>query len=940
MEEDTSKQETTGGPAGEPFVPPRRGGSNAKWFAIIGALIIIIAALAVLEFTRAPASTSKLPTPASPPSSIFAGDAYGFLMQTNGQFVNATVWWGDGTTTTYAYNQTQSTVFVATHKYNTPGAVYVYYQINYASSTEYGNATLLPLAVGFPLNPDPNGALGYAAVVKATAQPQAANETLYAPGTGVDMQISYLGEPSNLANMVVQQSVNITTNGKVTYTKYFNYTWDSGSAQYYWKTPGTNEYVNLSSLSKGYNVVNVTTSVAQDINKTNGTYNLSMGLIHSYYTMVLPSFPNGNVRATSVTISKNTFTNAELAPGGYRIMDPQISYDTVTNELMLNTLQQLVGYVGNSTSSFYPMLAAQLPSISNGEINNNYANFTLHNANGVAYTESLVPYQNYTFQVRSNATWQDGTPVTAWDVYYGLVRDLIFAGYPNNPGWIQAQYMLPGNYYGVSNNYYNITNNLTFDNSTNTVTIHFQQAMSPTLVFMLLSASGSFIGDPSFFMQHGENLVFSNAGFKNYSYYELPSHVPQYIRNHVFADGPYMENYVNPGTQVVLSKNPKFAPVAHYPAPSIQNVIIKYVDSFSQSYLLLKSGQAQSGGIPTNSYSLIQHLKDLNLVYTQQFATPSIFWYNFNFNVSSSVTSIDADANMPLSMFSSWNARNAFAYAYNYTFYMDYQVGNALYGINFGTQIAGMIPPGFLYFQNMSVLNQTTLGVPYFSMAKASQFWDTFMSKDGGILGLSWNNVSVGQPVVIYNGKQLTIPIAIYAADPVDLLGASSWATSMAKLGIKVDVVAVQFNQLLAFFDRPNPAAIWILGWAPDYPYPTDYLQPMALPGAGTYPYANSFDPVWANNTSNPLKNTTLAAKLNQMTNDYNTGFFNPSKSQQAFQSMNRELINLTAYVYLFAQNVIQILSTQLNPAPNSVWQTNIMIGGGQDYLYQYFQYK
>ncbi len=951
MVEDTNKgEEPVGGPEGEPFTPPKKVGGNGKWFAIIGVLIVIIAALAVIDATHPPAKTKTVtvpfvPTPSSltGPSNIFAGNYYSFNLTANGQFNNATVYWGDGTSTVYSYSTVGNTIFTAKHFYATPGADVIWYKVNYSTGNGYGNATMVPVTVGFPVSSSSNTVFGYIAVTNSSAKAQVAGSNLFAPGTTLHMMVSALGEPSNQSNQVIQQVVTLYNNGKAVKTVYYNYTWFPNAAKFYYKSPSSKEYFNVTNLPAGYNVVNVTTVIGQNLNKATGK---TTGTLETYYTMTVPSFKNGNLITSKKVTSKTTFTNAEIAPGGYSRLDPQIAYDTVSNEILMNTLQFLIQYKGNSTTQFFPELAAYLPSPGHG-INTNYKNYTEtyvnNNGTTVSYTVHLKPYENYTFQIRANASWQDGTPVTAYDVYVAFVRDLLFvAGPTGTPGWIQAQYLLPGNYY-ATNTYYNITNNITYSNATNTITFHFQLPMNPTLVWQIFAASGAYIGQAKYYVKQGEHLIFNSAGFKNYEKYADPANIPSTIVNGLVADGPYMINYVIPGEEVVLKANPYFKPVKYYPAPSIPNVVIKYVSSYSQSYLLLKSGQAQSGGIPSSDWSLALHLEKLGLITTLTFPTLSVFWYNFNFNINTSATSsIDPSANLPSALFDSWHARAAFAYAYNYKYYIDYQIGNALYGVNFGTLYAGMIPAGMAFYQNMSVLNQTTIGVPYYNMNAAKHFWEVFMNKDGAKLGLSWANTTAG-PQVNYNGKQLTVPIAIYAGDPVDLDGATTWASSLAKLGIKADVIPINFNILLTFFVPPNPAPIWILGWAPDYPYPSDYLQPMALPTDGLYPAANYFDTLWMNNTtSNPLANQSAANALQNMTNYYNTAFSatNVATASQYYQMMNHELINMTAYVYLFQSNAIEIFSTQLNPTPNPIWQTNVMFGGGGDFFYNYFQYK
>ena len=66
---------------------------------------------------------------------------------------------------------------------------------------------------------------------------------------------------------------------------------------------------------------------------------------------------------------------------------------------------------------------------------------------------------------------------------YSMVRTILFnSGEPGTTGWIQSQYLLPGNYYDT-NTFWNITQNITVDNATNNITFHFQEPMEPYLVF-------------------------------------------------------------------------------------------------------------------------------------------------------------------------------------------------------------------------------------------------------------------------------------------------------------------------------------------------------------------------------------------------------------------------------------------------------------------------
>ena len=145
------------------------------------------------------------------------------------------------------------------------------------------------------------------------------------------------------------------------------------------------------------------------------------------------------------------------------------------------------------------------------------------------------------------------------------------------------------------------------------------------------------------------------------------------------------------------------------------------------------------------------------------------------------------------------------------------------------------------------------------------------MSKDGNALGLSTSGGNV-----MYNGKKLVIPLEIYQPDAVDFAGATSWGAYLAQVipGASFPVVQLPFPTLLGNqVQNQNPMPVYLLGWAPDYPFPTDYLGPMALPvNASTYPGPNDFTPWWfGHNASDSLASSATgqsqAANLTDMIN-------------------------------------------------------------------------
>ena len=717
----------------------------------------------------------------------------------------------------------------------------------------------------------------------------------------------------------------------------------------------TNEHVKVSVITFHSGTTTVTVPT--------GTIDTAAGVYSTEYFIDVPVFgqPSVNVPvfgfpAYVPSVSgAGTYTAVELETGGYKSLDPAIEYDTVSYEILLNTLQTLVMYKGNSSSSFEPMLAASLPNETAGGVNLHWHNYTMKTPWGSTYTVHEAPYTNYTFTIRSNATWQNGQPVKAWDVMYSITRTLLFdAGTPGTPGWIQAQYLLPGDYY-TTNTFYNITTNITVDNATNSITFHFQKAMSPTLVYEILGqVSGAAIASASWLIANGAGITWSPSGFQAYKAHGNSGDYNTYVQNNVLADGPFMVQYIVPSQEIVLEKNPDFnSPGPWYPAASLNHVVIQWVPEETTTYLDLKSGIAQSATIPSSSWNQVQSLEKAHLATYYSFPTLSIFWYNFNaqVNVSMAQKVVYSSTNMPSALFVSHNVRLAFAYAYNYPYYFAQQIGNAIYDTTFAVPYAGMLPARMAFAPTLTNGNSTlvtqyngNVSVPTYNMTKAKSAWYNFTnSNDFAALGLT----KASSGVIEYNGKPLVIPIVVDTADPTDLAGATTWATNLMSIinGSTFVVTPLAFPTILGYqVQGANPMPVYFLGWAPDYPYPTDYLGPMGLPtNTSLYPGANEMTPYWFENSTNPLHSETSVVQqaniMKQMISEYDNGSAATSATAASmwFNAMNNHIVNLTWYVYLYQANQFWIHAYNIPNSYYAQYQSNIMTGGGGDQMYNFY---
>ena len=955
----------TGGSSAS-FKPTSMGGKG-KWIAIAVAVIVVVAAVAIAyDLSISGNHYSKSITEVQG-----VGTNYTFQVSYGNSLKSISYQFGDTSAGTSSASGLSNGVYAdlsngnATVNHNyVSGGNFIFESNGTYSSGSKSPTFLAPVKTITP-TVNENQSAGFIFTNKSYTTAEISNITaknIYNSTGNISLELAYYTEPSSGLYQIYNQTVTIYHNGTSKLFK-FPYVFNASTGAY---SLNVSPVFNLSaSAYYGYSVAKIVTYTGYISNMSTGQIvSKNATSVTTYYDFVAQPFSSLVVISAYLKGQvSGTFTNAELELGGFRTLDPQIAYDTVSDEILANTYQQLTIYNGSSVSGYSPYLAAYLPTLGNG-VNQHYHNYTatFNSATagyGTTHTYKIIvaPGTNYTFSINKKATFQNGTPVTAYDVYYSIVRDLLFTGSPGifNPGWIIAQYMLPGNYF-ASGTFYNITQNMTYNNASNTVTFHFQVPMSEDLVYQLFYTSGTYITSASWLIQHGSGITFNATGFTNYIAEGSPSTWNTYVELHVDANGPYYLYSVSQNSKVVMEANKNFvSPNKWVLAPSYKYVIIEYISDPTTTYLLLKSGAAQVGGIPSPSWKEVQGLQANHQVNVAQTSTLTLFWYNFNANVNlktARTTGGTPSINMPFDMFTSLHARRAFNFAYNHNEYLNVDVGNGLFNpaVQFGSNYAGMMPVGMIGGVPFSQINGTSWGQQAgigFNMNLAHQNWKTFISNwnnNSNIKadGMTFTNVSGAWQ---YNGSDLNVPIWINSPDPADFNGASSWAKNLAIItgdpASDFPVISSGFPQLLANqVQGNNPMPIYFLGWAPDYPYPTDYLQPMANPLNGsTYPGPNDFTPWWFGyNTSNPYHNVSEANVMYQMLSDYKNGTeqINTSMAMYWFHQENNLLINMSYYTYLLQANAFLVISTSVNFTQAQEYQLGTVWAGAY-FLYNDF---
>jgi len=875
--------------------------------AVIVVLLIIIAAASIVLTT--PKKTISAPpslTMSISSSAIFTyvGQQVSFTaFVTGGTPSNVTFNFGDGSNAIASYSSSIGG-YPITHTYLTPGKYLVTVSTNYQGYifNNYGSIFLITIS-------------------PSSVSPLIASE-ITIPTIILKSQINYENESFSIAGSYLQPPT--ATNWTIGY-----YIWNFGdgikavdpaifnsSSGTFMRDNVTHSYTSpgIYPLSLSIITFNSSKYVSSIYNgNSNLTYfpvsDLSSIIASGQYqnttfintVLILASGTYANISKSSIPLTNpSVITNAELVPGGPYSFDPAIDYETVGFEIIGNVYETLVAYNGSSTSNFNPIIAKEIPTIANGGI--------------------TPDGKNYTFYIRSGLKFANGDPLTVWDVYTSYVRALLFMlGSPGTPDWILAQDLLPGGgFLPGAVSYQNITNAISFDNATQSITFHLLKP-DPAFLDYVADALGGGIMDWNWLVQHGAGITFTPAGFQAYMNYSDEANYNTYVRWNAMGSGPYMIQTYVPGQDIILVPNPNFTPIPGVPGYNHKmndTIYIQWVKDPSTEYMMLESGEADiytgTSDLPTNWYPIISKMETQGKLSIYEFPTMTTFGFAFNFNVNTTMMrSFGAQYHIPANYFQNIDVRRAFAYAFNYSDYIDKLVGNSIYGANFSFHYTGFIPYGMLGYISPQQMEKDGVNVPYYDLTLAKQY----------LMESGLYNVSINIPVVVYGG------------DPTDYAAASMWAQSMAAIdpNIVMTPLVVTFSQWIGYqVPGQNPMPIYVTTWIPDYPYPSDIVGAFYAQG-GTYPLGSGLNPDDFNSTGN-VSEANAIALMNQyiQTGEYTA---NETQSIHYYDLAEEIAVNYTFYVYTQQLNWFWYYSPYLNGAQ---YEENPVIGGGGTTFYFY----
>ena len=840
----------------QPAPAPPKKGSAVKWVVIVVVVIVIIAGAVV-------ALTYKHQTP--PPNGGFhalsvapsasgivaiANSSITFFPGTPSGYKWTQVTWnfGDGKTLT-----TNSTAGVS-HTYTTPGSYLVDVYAVAANATASGNNSLIQVTINPPLTPTP-GAI-YGPVIWTTAS---GNQTINSGGYA---NMSFQGS-ADTPPLTVGSAVP----GDVSYTiQSFTWNVDNGTQIINDTNTGLPETINTT-FNAGVHTVELTTTSSSSSGSVTGNYILT---IYAGNYSVTTNIHKG-------TVDTSQIVNAEFLPGNPRTLDPALSYDTQSYEVVYEIYQFLLGYNGSSTSQFHPVIATNVPSAANGGLSVSGA------------------YTNITFYVNTSIKFSNGDNVSAYDVFESFARSMLFGNNSATAAWILDQALLPslptteggyGIYGPFDTSYYWIHHAITYDNSTQSVTFHLLPSTPVNVTATEVSAAGvnistiyanhlasfmaensatyillynygnapiffqflagptvSEVMDNSWLAAHGGSPGDSNASFAVFSNSATtPSAVVnwnQYIKNNPMGTGPYVLSLNQPG-EIVLTLNPYYNQVQNgVPASKlIPKVILEYLSNEQEAMNQLESGYAQfaAGTATVTEIATLQAMVKAGTL-SSEIATQmdTFFWaYNFDINVTGA-KGLDSKFNAPASFFVNLSVRKAFSYAFNYSYYINDL--NSADGIPLAAVESGILPTGIGNFpSNLSSYGPEPNYNANGNLALAAKYWNQ-------------TNYSAGSTV--YH-----IPIVDPTGLPPQDAMVQIWGAAISSVTggkVQIDLIDIPFGQVVTDTSLggpgTNPMPVYYLGWIDDYPAAADFTAPIIGQG-GIYSYPDGISSAVFNNSS------------------------------------------------------------------------------------------
>jgi ABC-type transport system substrate-binding protein len=327
----------------------------------------------------------------------------------------------------------------------------------------------------------------------------------------------------------------------------------------------------------------------------------------------------------------------ESIKGNPESFDPAVGYETVGGELFQNIYESLLFYDRESATALKGQLATEVPTVENGGIS----------ADGM----------NYTFNLRPNVKFSNGNDFTAEDVVYSFQRSLALND-PHSATWMIGQVLIPDYYeYGAGGN---ATGGSGWDWAVpqDVIAEHIWAINDTAVRFNLTQPYPAF---NSVLAYNIGNIVdkdyVESIGGISYAGYEAMDK----DWHHMMGTGPYKIDDFRSQEVTRLVANPTYWDGE----AAIGTVLIKQVSDANTRILHLKSGEADAVFVPRQQKLTVEDAEGIAVVQGKPTFNVEFLGLNQDLKVNSTKTNVPAD------FFADRNVRLAFAYAFDYTTYIN-----------------------------------------------------------------------------------------------------------------------------------------------------------------------------------------------------------------------------------------------------------------------------
>ncbi|MBI4375622.1 MAG: ABC transporter substrate-binding protein [Elusimicrobia bacterium] len=483
---------------------------------------------------------------------------------------------------------------------------------------------------------------------------------------------------------------------------------------------------------------------------------------------------------------KNPDTYIYVTISGADSLDPAWSYDTASHNLILNIYEPLFFFDGESTEKLVPLIAAKVPSKENGLIS----------ADG----------KRYTIPIRQGVKFHDGSPLTAEDVRYSIMRFVLYdrvagpssllleplVGYPSTRD--EGGKLKPNVYKDVERAVQAQGNNLVLNlPAPYAPLLGILASWAPVLSKSWSAKNGDWDGAEANWAKH------NNPEKRNSPYYERSN-----------GSGPFkLERWDQKTKEVVLTRND-----GYWRAPAkLKHVIVKGVDEFGTRKLMLQAGDADAIYADRPVLNQLQGIHGVEIkddLPTMEMNPVAFFTFKINHVANPNIGSGKFDGNgIPPDFYSDKDVRKAFAHAFDYEGYIrDVMRGKA-------TQATGAIPkalPGHNPKQKTYKFDMEK-AKEHFEKAWGGRAWET-----GFKFTLSFNTGNVPRQTICQMIKR-----NVESLNPK----------------FKIDVRAIEWPTFLDNY-KSSKLPVFVMGWNADYPDPHNFAFPL-LHSLGDYPITQKY---------------------------------------------------------------------------------------------------